>query len=1121
MPIKINFDPSNNPESPTIVLAKKSGDKFGVLPAREISVSDVMNDASEMSFNVYKYENNVKCALWDEITDFKLVYCVEWNLWFEITVELDEGTESVKTVSCTSLGHAELSQVMLYNIEINTEKDIAREDYKEPTVLYDPEHQENSLLHRIMEKASHYKVVHVDNTIAKIQRMFSFDETSLYDAFQEIADEVHCLFVLDVKSDENGDIQRNISVYDLESNCISCGYRGEFTDKCPECGSTDINEGYGDDTTIFVTSDELSESVNLSNDTGAVKNCFKLEAGDDLMTAAIRSCNPNGSDYIWHITDDSKHDMSDELVAKIDEYDKQYEYYQNDYVVLADENEVVTKYNELVDKYRAYKEDIPKIATPIKGYAALMNAYYNTIDMELYLQSELMPNVDISNDTTAEEESAKLTATNLSPVAVEDIDKVSDTTCDNAVLSMAKIVADSTRFKIKVANSSIEEGDGIKTWTGSFTLTNYSDEEDTATSANIDVIINDDYEAFVKQKIDKALAKGNQDDMSIGGLFKMELEEFKAELKKYCLNRLSSFSDACQTCIDILIEQGIADDETWSDDEDGLYDKLYVPYLEKMSALDDEMAIRESELAIVVGKENEDGEVEVYGLQDYLIDEQSKIQDTLDFATFLGDKLWEEFCSFRREDKYSNENYISDGLNNTELFERAREFIKIAQKELYKSAELQRSISASMHNLLVIDKFKNLVEHFKTGNWLRVLADDDVYKLRLIKYEIDYDDIDNISVEFSDAVRIKDSVSDIQSILDQASSMATSYDTIKRQAQQGEKSNTQLNNWVNDGMYLTNSKIVGDADNQNITWDSHGILCREYIPMTDSYDDRQLKIINRGLYVTTDNWQTSKAGVGNFIIYNPATRQRENTYGVIADVLVGNMILSNKAGIYNESNSITLDENGLVITVNDVTESEDGDDIVRTRAFTIQNKKTDVDGVETINQLMYVDSAGNLVLNGSITINSIYNQEGNLTTLDDLSNPNRFDGKINDAIYNESQIINNTINDRYNNAISVMEGQLNNYKAEVGQYLKFNEDGLTIGAEGSPFRTVIDNQSMSFMQGNERVAYINNKQLYITSAVVNDSLILGNFFFSERADGGVSITWQPRADNHTIDHIID
>lgn len=1117
MSIKINFDPSNNPESPTVILAKKNGDKLGMLPAREISISDNLNDASEMSFRVYKNENGIECNLWGEIVDFKLVYCVEWNMWFEISVELDEGTESVKTVSCISLGHAELSQVMLYDIEINTEEDIEREAYEIPTILYNPEHPEASLLHRIMEKASHYTVVHVDDSIAGIQRMFSFDDTSLYDAFQEIAEEIHCLFDLNVKSDNNGDIQRTVSVYDLESNCLSCEHRGEFTYKCPECGSTDIVEGYGEDTTIFVTSDELSDNVNLRNDTDSVKNCFKLEAGDELMTAAIRSCNPNGSDYIWYITDDLKHDMSSELVAKIDEYDEQYAYYQNDYVVLSTQNNVIEKYNALIDKYSVYNKDLKKISVPIKGYANLMDAYFNTIDLELYLRNELMPSIEIDK-STASEEAKKLTSAALSPVAVENLEIMSDITADNAVLSMARIVIDSSRFKIKVANSSVEESGSIKKWTGSFTVTNYSDEEDVATSDTVVIDINEDYEVFVKQKIEKALNKDDTDDVSIVGLFDLDIDDFKAEIKKYCLNRLSSFHDACQTCIDILIEQGIADDETWASEENNLYDNLYVPYLNKMAALDEEMSLRESELAVIAGKENEDGEVEVYGLQDYLGEEQLKIQDILDFATYLGDDLWKEFCAFRREDIYSNDNYISDGLNNTELFEKAREFLDVAKKEIYKSSELQRSISSTMRNLLVIPKFSALVEHFEVGNWIRVLADDVVYKLRLINYEIDYDDLSEISVEFSDVVRAKNSVSDIQSVLNQASSMATSYDTVKRQAKQGEKSNTRLDTWVKDGLSLTNSKIVGDADNQNITWDSHGILCREYIPMNDVYDDRQLKIINRGLYVTDDNWTTSKAGIGNFFMYNPQTGERESKYGVIADTLVGNLILSNKIGVYNSSGTISMDEDGFIITTYD--EQDDG--TVYHKAFTVQNRKTNTDGTESIEQLMYIDSAGNLVLNGSVNINSSYNEGGDEITLDDLSDPERFDDRINSAIMDESAIINNTINNRYNEAIDIANTNLDNYKAEVGQYLTFNEDGLTIGAktldstgsviDESPFKTVIDNTRMAFFNTDldtvNPVAYISKDQLNIEHAVIREDMLIGNFFFNKRDDGGVSITWQ-------------
>ena len=335
MAIKINFDAANNPEAPTIILAKKNGDKIGLVNAKSIEVSDNLNEASEISFTVNKYVDGNKDIVWDYITNFKAVYCVEWNEWFEITVEVDESDETVKTVSCVSLGPAELSQIMLYNIQINTEDDIARDEYDKdyPTVLYRKnDHQEASLLHRITEKAPHYSIVHVDDTIANIQRTFEFDDTSIYDAFMEIAEEINCLFVFNCGSDSNGNIQRTISVYDLESNCKnqSCKYRGEFSDICPKCGGTDIDEGYGEDTAIFVTSDELADSIQYTTDTDKIKNCFKLEAGDDLVTATIRNCNPNGTDYIWYLSDDMKADMSDELVKRIDDYDVQYSRYYND-----------------------------------------------------------------------------------------------------------------------------------------------------------------------------------------------------------------------------------------------------------------------------------------------------------------------------------------------------------------------------------------------------------------------------------------------------------------------------------------------------------------------------------------------------------------------------------------------------------------------------------------------------------------------------------------------------------------------------------------------------------------------------------------------------------------------
>lgn len=955
----IKFDTTNNPENPTFILAHRNGRKLGQIKAKSVVVKDSMPNHAEISFKVNKFIDNEKDILWDKIVDFKLLWYQEADLWFEIYVEIDESNETIKSVSCVQLGKAETSQIKLYDIEINTENDIARDDYVDPTILYDKHNPERSLLHRIMEKAQHYSIIHVDDTIAKIQRTFTFNDVSLYDAFQQISEEIKCLFVFHSNSDDKGKIQRTISVYDLESNCNSCRHRGEFTSKCPECGSNDINEGYGEDTTIFVTSDELSDSIQFTSDVGSIKNCFKLEAGDDLMTATIRNCNPNGTDYIWYISDDVKEDMSKELVEKLELYDALYLNYQNDYIADIDEV-MLEQYNNLVVKYLKYNDELQSITSPIQGYSSLMTAIYNTIDLSLFLESGLMPNIVIS-ETNAEEQAALLIADNISPVSVANYNQISLATANSVVLSVAKIIIDA-RYRVKVNESSLDN----KTWTGNFVITNYSDEEDTAISSTISVNINDNYELFVKQKLDKALKDKNTDDLSITSLFKLDYDTFCDELKKYSLNSLTSFHDACQACIDILIEQGIANSLTWANSDPDLYADLYTPYYQKLKAIESELKIREDEINLIDGVYDSDGTLIQNGLQTCLYDIKEEINELLDFQNYIGKDLWLELCSYRREDKYSNDNYISDGLSNSELFENALDFIKVAKNEIYKSAELQHSVSSTLKNLLVIKKFEPLIKYFKVGNWIRIMVDDKIYKLRLLEYEIDFDNIDSLSVDFSDVLKTASGEEDQKSIISKISSMASSYSSVKRQASQGAKGNDVIKQWNENGLDATNTKIVGGSDNQSQTWDSHGMLFRKYNSITDTYDDTQSKIINSTYAITNDNWQTTKTAIGNFYYRDPKTGELISAYGINGEVIIGKLMIGEGLGIYNKSGDLTFDDSGLAVTNGSNTVIINPND---NSVFNIKNKAGNV---------LSFDENGDMIVVGNIAAKS-------LTLLDDAT----------------------------------------------------------------------------------------------------------------------------------------
>lgn len=974
MAAKIKFDSSGNPESPTLVLMTRSGKKIGLINYNSLIAHISLQNPSEISFRVNKYYNGVLNNIWADIVDLKLVWCVEYDIIYQISVEIDEEDDTIKIISGVKLSQSELSQIMLYDYQINTEDDIAREDYKAPTVFYNKTNKDVSLLDRMLEKAPHYTIIHVDSTLCNIQRTFSFDNVSLYDALKQVEDEIGCIFTFP-KEGGTAKIRRQIAVFDMWSNCIDCGYRGDFTDVCPKCGSKQIISGYGQDTGVFVTSDELADQISIKADVDSVKNCLKLEAGDDLMTATIKNCNPNGSSYIWNITGDMKKDMTEELVQKIDDYDTLYNKYNNEKEYYIKVN-TLSGYNNVVSKYNAYKNRFSEVSSPIIGFPNIINTKYDVIDLGLFIQTELMPDASL-DDTSAEEQAQLLTTEKIGTISVSNIKALSLSSANSAVLGYCKCVIDN-RYTTEIIDSSIDDSNH---WIGTLKVTNNSDENDTANTSELIIQIDDNYETYVRQKVDKVFAKHNIDNVSIAGIFKLELEEFKSEMKKYSIDMLTDFHDACQAGIDILVEQGVGTKETWAGEKPNLYDDLYIPYYNKLMALEDELKEKENDLSAVKLMER--------AIDTYI----SKTHEALDFEKYLGEDLWLEFCCYRRDDKYTNQNYVSDGLSNKELFEKAIEFYECAKKEISQSAELQFSISATLNNLLVIDKFKPLLNDFTIGNWIRVEVDGKIYKLRLLDYEIDYDNLETLNVEFSNVLRSSYGISDQQSIISAVQSMATSYEYTQHQASKGEKGDNVVKYWQQNGLDATATQIMGGSDYQNQTWDSHGILLRKYDSIEDKYEDEQMKIVNSTIAITNDNWETVKTAIG-YYFYTDSDGELKSTYGINAETIVGKLVLGNELYFSNENNTMTFDKNGLSISngTNSFIVNPDDKNLLK-----IKNGDKDVFYVDQDGELhitgdgTYVDVSKNETISGIKTdissLQELAHSHNNKSILDKIEQP--------------------------------------------------------------------------------------------------------------------------------------
>lgn len=352
---KFTYDMHYRIEPPTFVLSNVWHHQIGVLnniDLDSVQVNFNMNSQQEVSFDIYKELNGEKCKLWDDVKSFKYIFIPEHNEYYKADVSIDDSNKTVKHVVFSSASEYELSNKIIRSLEINTDVDILRQDRDEtgqtpayiPNVLYNEDDPSNSILHRILaDKAPDWSISHVDNTIANIQRTFSISNQKIYDCLtQTIAKEYDCLFQFD-------SVNRTISCYDLLNKCNDCGKRGEFIKECPDCHSTNITKGYGKDTHIFITYNNFSEKITLDGDEAAVKNCFSVQGGDDIITSRVRLYNPNGSEYFYNFSKEDYEDMPEELVNKLEAYQDLYNSRKSEY------EELAQNWTEALDEYYYYK----------------------------------------------------------------------------------------------------------------------------------------------------------------------------------------------------------------------------------------------------------------------------------------------------------------------------------------------------------------------------------------------------------------------------------------------------------------------------------------------------------------------------------------------------------------------------------------------------------------------------------------------------------------------------------------------------------------------------------------------------------------------------------------------
>lgn len=277
----------NNLEKPIIYIAKKDKTFLGAVSIYDdLSLTFNLNAYQTASFKIYRDINGKKYEHYDDFQEDRLIM-IQGISWYKIHVETNiEDTGISKSITANSL-ECTLCNKRLIDFECNT-GEILYDDYVK-TIFYDPANPKGSLLNRVLNVAPSWSVGHVDATLANKQRSFDIDDTDVYSFLTgDVSEAFNCLFVFDT-------FNQTINAYDLDN--------------------------YGEDTSIYVSMDNLAQSMTETIDENSIITCYRVNGGDGIY---INEVNPNSTNKIYNF-EYYLPEMEESIQNKVKAYNEKYQ----------------------------------------------------------------------------------------------------------------------------------------------------------------------------------------------------------------------------------------------------------------------------------------------------------------------------------------------------------------------------------------------------------------------------------------------------------------------------------------------------------------------------------------------------------------------------------------------------------------------------------------------------------------------------------------------------------------------------------------------------------------------------------------------------------------------------
>ena len=287
--------------------------------------------------------------------------------------------------------------------------------------------------------------------------------------------------------------------------------------------------------------------------------------------------------------------------------------------------------------------------------------------------------------------------------------------------------------------------------------------------------------------------------------------------------------------------------------------------------------------------------------------ELSTIQSNLSPSVYFGN-LYNNFLSYVYENEYTNDNItVTDSMTYEERIAEIQTLYDVAKDVLLQKVNIPNEYSVDTKAFVFNKKFINHTYALEVGSLIGAETensnDGNIKYFPIIEFEVNYED-KSVKITFGNKFNPARAKDLFANLMHDVSSTGKILDYITaKKADTSEISDMQK--FINSTLDLSKNAILS-ANGQTVEINDSGYHGRR-LNSDGSLDKEEVAIINNTIAFTKDNWNTCSLAVGKLTLANGVT-----VYGIIAEALIGKLIMGENLHISNSSGTYTIDENGFI-----------------------------------------------------------------------------------------------------------------------------------------------------------------------------------------------------------------